>query len=77
MEIKTHPGETFCQVLDISPEREIEIDALMDKAHGETDTYPDAIAVAAKELNNANELAYMAFHLGAFAESQRMKREML
>lgn len=69
--------ETFAAVMGIAGEREAEIDNLMDKCHGETTTYPDAIAAAAAQLQNANELAYVCFHLGAFAESQRSKHELL
>lgn len=71
------PDETFARAMSISPERETEIDEFMDKWHGETETYPDALDAISKELNNANELAYVAFHLGAFAESQRTKHELL
>ena len=63
--------------LSITKDREAEIDDLMDKYHGETDTYPDALAAISQDLNNANELAYVSFHLGAFAESQRTKHELL
>jgi hypothetical protein len=63
--------------MSISKEREAEIDDLMDKYHGETDTYPDALAAISQDLQNANELAYVSFHLGAFAESQRTKHELL
>lgn len=69
--------ETFAAVMGITAEREAAIDSLMDKCHGETSTYPDAIASASSELLNANELAYVCFHLGAFAESQRSKQELL
>lgn len=69
--------QTFAAVMGITPERENAIDSLMDKCHGETDTYPDAIAYASAQLRNANELAYVCFHLGAFAESQRSKQELL
>ena len=69
--------ETFARAMSISKEREAEIDILMDKYHGETDTYPDALAGISQELHNANELAYVAFHLGAYAESQRTKHELL
>lgn len=69
--------QTFAAVMGITPERENAIDSLMDKCHGETDTYPDAIAYASGELLNVNELAYVCFHLGAFAESQRSKQELL
>lgn len=71
------PEETFARAMSISPERENEIDVLMDKYHGETETYPDALAEMSHHLHNANELAYVAFHLGAFAESQRTKHELL
>ncbi len=69
--------ETFARALGIPPTRETEIDGLMDKYHAETTTYPDAIAAISAELENANELAYASFHLGAFAESQRSKHELL
>ena len=75
--LKTTEEETFAAVLGIDAARETEIDGLMDKCHGETTTYPDAIAAAANHLLNANELAYVCFHLGAFAESQRSKHELL
>lgn len=69
--------ERFAGALGISKEREEQIDELMDKCHGETDTYPDAIAAISETLISANELAYACFHLGAFAESQRSKHELL
>jgi hypothetical protein len=69
--------ETFASALGIATEREARIDELMDKYHAETTTYPDAIAAISAELENANELAYASFHLGAFAESQRSKHELL
>ncbi|RYE23215.1 MAG: hypothetical protein EOP51_11185 [Sphingobacteriales bacterium] len=75
--LKTTEEETFAAVLGIGEDREAEIDSLMDKCHGETTTYPDAIAAAANHLHDANELAYVCFHLGAFAESQRSKHELL
>jgi hypothetical protein len=71
------PDETFARAMSISAEREAEIDELMDRYHGETDTYPDALAAISAELHTANELAYVSFHLGAFAESQRTKHELL
>lgn len=71
------PDETFARAMGISTERETEIDELMDNAHDSTDTYPDAIAKLAESALNANELAYAAFHLGVFAESQRTKPEIL
>jgi hypothetical protein len=71
------PDDTFARAMSITPERETEIDLLMDKYHGETSTYPDALAAISAELTNANELAYVSFHLGAFAESQRTKHELL
>lgn len=61
----------------ITIEREEELDALMDKAHKDTDKYPDAIAMITQAGITANELAYAVFHLGAFAESQRKKQELL
>jgi hypothetical protein len=69
--------DTFATALGITKQREEEIDELMDQCHGETDTYPDAIASLSQHLVNANELAYASFHLGAFAESQRSKHELL
>lgn len=69
--------ESFATALGITAERESELDKLMDKYHAETTTYPDAIAAVSLHLENANELAYSAFHLGAFAESQRTKHELL
>jgi hypothetical protein len=69
--------ESFARALSITEQRETEIDQLMDKCHAETSTYPDAIAAISKELNNANELAYACFHLGAFAESMRSKHKLL
>lgn len=70
------PDETFARALNISKEREAEIDNIINKCHSETDTYPDAIAAVSKELNNANELAYVSFHLGAFAGSLQIKHEL-
>lgn len=69
--------ETFARALNISLQREEQIDELMDKYHGETNTYPDALAAISTNLKNANELAYASFHLGAFAESQRTRHELL
>jgi hypothetical protein len=69
--------ETFARALGIDTTRETQIDELMDKYHGETSTYPDAISAISGHLHNANELAYASFHLGAFAESQRTKHELL
>jgi hypothetical protein len=63
--------------MGIAKEREMEIDNLVDKCHKDTATYPDAIAAASVNLDNANELAYASFHLGAFAESQRTKQEII
>ncbi len=71
------PDETFAAAMGITPEREAAIDELMDKYHAETSTYPDAIAALSKNINTANELAYASFHLGAFAESQRTKHDLL
>lgn len=68
---------SFASALGIAREREIQIDELMDKCHKDTSTYPDAIAAVSKKLSTANELAYVAFHLGAFAESQRSRQEIL
>lgn len=68
---------TFAQAVGISTERETQLDELMDKYHHETGTYPDALAVISAELESANELAYVSFHLGAFAESQRTKQDLL
>lgn len=70
-------SESFAEALGISPEREAQIDEIMDECHGNTDTYPDAIAAISERLNNVNELAYASFHLGAFAESRRAKNELL
>lgn len=75
--LKATEEETFALVMGITADREAEIDKLMDRCHAETKTYPDAIAAAAPHLQNANELAYVSFHLGAFAESQRNKHELL
>ncbi len=69
--------ESFARALGITQKREAEIDEIMDRCHGETNTYPDAIAAISEALNNANELAYASFHLGAFAESRRAKNELL
>lgn len=69
--------ENFATALCISALREKEIDNIMDRCHGETTTYPDAIAAISSEMQNVNELAYACFHLGAFAESQRAKHQLL
>lgn len=69
--------ERFAGALGITELRENQIDEIMDRCHGETNTYPDAIAAISEELTNANELAYACFHLGAFAESRRAKNELL
>lgn len=74
---KPNPDGTFGEALGITPEREAAIDALMDKYHASTDTYPDCIAKISNECVSANELAYASFHLGAFAESQRTKSDLL
>lgn len=71
------PDETFAAAMGIHKGRETAIDELMDKYHHETDTYPAALAAISTELENANELAYVSFHLGAFAESQRTKQDLL
>lgn len=71
------PDETFAGAMNISREREAELDELMDKCHEDTETYPDALAAISEEIDSANELAYVAFHLGAFAESQRTKQDLL
>ncbi len=63
--------DTFATALCISKQREAELDELMDKYHKETETYPDALAALSPHLQNANELAYASFHLGAYAEAQR------
>ena len=64
------PDESFARAMGISEERELEIDAILDKKHSETNTYPDCIKEIASEVNSLNELVYACFHLGAFAESQ-------
>lgn len=69
--------ESFARALGITPKREEEIDEIVDKCHADTNTYPDAIAAISEALENANELAYASFHLGAFAESRRAKNELL
>lgn len=69
--------ESFARAMNITEKRETQIDTIMDRCHSETSTYPDAIAAISLELNNANELAYACFHLGAFAESQRTKHQLL
>ena len=71
------PCESFARALGITEQRGSEIGEIMYKCHNETNTYPDAIAMIAESLNNDNELAYVAFHLGAFAESRRAKNELL
>jgi hypothetical protein len=74
---QTSPVETFAAAMGIAKQRELEIDKLVDRCHRDTSTYPDAIAAVSINLLNANELAYASFHLGAFAESQRTKQEII
>jgi hypothetical protein len=69
--------ENFARALNITAQREIEIDEILDNCYELTDTYPDALAAASHKLQNTNELAYASFHLGAFAESRRSKYELL
>lgn len=69
--------ESFARAMNITEQREMQIDEVMDRCHGETSTYPDAIAAISAEMQNVNELAYACFHLGAFAESQRTKHRLL
>lgn len=69
--------ETFARALNITKERESELDNLMEKYHGCTDTYTTALAGVSEHVSNVNELVYLAFHLGAFAEKQRTKHEQL
>jgi hypothetical protein len=68
---------SFAEAMNISKDRETELDELSDKYHKVSGTYPEALASISEELNNANELAYVSFYLGAFAESQRSKQESL
>lgn len=67
----------FARCLSITPEREQEIDSIMEECYDKQDTYPLALMETAKRLSNPNELAYAAFHLGAFAESRRAKYDLL
>lgn len=69
--------ESFARAMNITEQREAQIDGILDRCHGETTTYPDAIAAISEEMHNVNELAYACFHLGAFAESQRAKHQLL
>ncbi len=69
-------NESFALSLGIYAEREKELDELMDKCYEETNTYPQCIEMISPSLNNDNELAYIAFHLGAFAEDCRRKQRM-
>ncbi len=69
--------ESFARAMSISAKREAQIDEILDRCHSETSTYPDAIAALSAEMNHVNELAYACFHLGAFAESQRTKNQLL
>lgn len=70
--------ESFATALGITKEREEELDNAMDKCHAETETYPDALAKLTASLDiTANELAYAAFHIGAYAESLRTRNSLL
>jgi hypothetical protein len=69
--------ENFARALGITPEREQELDDIMEKAHRDTGTYPDALAMITTNDITPNELAYVAFFLGAFAESARNKHSLL
>lgn len=69
--------ERFAGALGITTEREEEINEWIERYYDETGTYPDAIAALSTQLANANELAYAAFHLGAYAGSLRTKQELV
>ncbi|MBS1771460.1 MAG: hypothetical protein JST82_01280 [Bacteroidetes bacterium] len=69
--------ESFARAMNITEQREAEIDEILDNCYALTDTYPDALAATSQKLHNANELAYACFHLGAFAESRRSKYQLL
>lgn len=69
--------ESFARALSISEERETQLDKIMDECHEKTSTYPDAIQAISETGITANELAYCAFHMGAFAESMRYKQKLL
>ncbi len=71
------PDETFAGAMGITKDREEQINELLDQSHQQTDTFPEALAAVSGGLKTANELAYASFHLGAFAESQRTKQEIL
>lgn len=70
-------SESFADALIITKEREKEIDTIVERLLEETQTYPDCVAALSKHMDNANELAYACFHLGAYAESQRAKNQLL
>lgn len=69
--------ESFARAMNITIDREAEIDEIIENCYQLTETFPDALAAASYKLENANELAYASFHLGAYAESRRVKYELL
>jgi hypothetical protein len=69
--------ENFARALNIDAHREMEIDEILETCYQLTDTYTDALAAASHKLHSVNELAYASFHLGAYAESQRTKYELM
>jgi len=52
-------------VLGITPEREQELDKIIQECYEGYDTITDTIAEMSKRMKHANELAFCAFHIGA------------
>lgn len=69
-------SESFAEALSIQEAREKERDAIIQNCHDTTSTYSDAIVEISKTVDNPNELADACFHLGAYAENQRAKRQL-
>lgn len=66
---------TFAQAMAIDAKREEQLCDLIGQCYDSTETYPQAIAGIAKEVDNMNELVYAVFHLGAFAGNEQAKLE--
>lgn len=68
--------ETFAQAMAIAAKREEQLCDLIGECYERTETYPQAIADMAKEVDNINELVYAVFHLGAYAGNEQAKQEL-
>lgn len=69
--------ENFAQALGIGNTREGQLCDLIGQCYDSTDTYPQAIADIAQQVDDMNELAYALFHLGAFAGNEQAKQAMI